>query len=225
MSSATTPSLTLTYFPVRAKAELCRLLLAAADTQYTSHTIEYKGHSVLEHEGAEEWSEIKHDVTRFPFGQMPVLTVGGVALPQSHAIERYIAREYGLMGKTNLEAALIDAVNETILEQREAWRKNKSAEDQLHFLQSEDGLIKQYKALEAFAKRHGDGQHFVGNTLSYADIAFYYNHYRFNDHTDQTHVADEVLRTAAPSLHAINEVVKANKGIAHRVATRPKTVV
>jgi glutathione S-transferase len=34
-----------------------------------------------------------------PFGQLPVLEVNGIVIPQSVAITRYLAREHGLYGK------------------------------------------------------------------------------------------------------------------------------
>ena len=44
-----------------------------------------------------------------PFGQVPALEVDGkVIITQSMAIARYIAREYGLSGKNNVENGLVD---------------------------------------------------------------------------------------------------------------------
>uniref|UniRef100_A0A2C9LWY1 Glutathione S-transferase n=1 Tax=Biomphalaria glabrata TaxID=6526 RepID=A0A2C9LWY1_BIOGL len=44
------------------------------------------------------------------FGQMPVLHVDGEPIPQSLAICRYIAKQYGFSGKTPFEAAWADAI-------------------------------------------------------------------------------------------------------------------
>ena len=53
-----------------------------------------------------------------PFGHMPVLEVGGIVLAQSMAINRYLARRYNLVGKTDLEAAqadmIVDCVTDTM---------------------------------------------------------------------------------------------------------------
>ena len=43
-----------------------------------------------------------------PFGQVPVLEVDGKLLAQSHTISRFLARRYGLAGKSEWEKSLAD---------------------------------------------------------------------------------------------------------------------
>jgi glutathione S-transferase len=43
-----------------------------------------------------------------PFGQMPSLEYNGSTIVQSLTIARFVARENGLAGKDNLEAAMAD---------------------------------------------------------------------------------------------------------------------
>ena len=43
-----------------------------------------------------------------PCGQIPVLNYNGVEISQSMAITRFLANEFGLAGKTNLEKARAD---------------------------------------------------------------------------------------------------------------------
>ena len=45
-----------------------------------------------------------------PFGQLPVLYVDGIPIPQSGAILRFLGREFNMAGKTSLEAAEIDMI-------------------------------------------------------------------------------------------------------------------
>merc|ERR1712243_450770 len=59
----------------------------------------------------EEWPAKKEST---PFGQVPVLYIYDKPLPQSGAITRYLAREFGLVGDNNMEAAYIDMIVETI---------------------------------------------------------------------------------------------------------------
>jgi glutathione S-transferase len=54
-----------------------------------------------------DWPKLKPST---PFGQVPVLEVDGKPLAQSFAIYRYLARQFGLAGKDDFEAAKIDAV-------------------------------------------------------------------------------------------------------------------
>jgi glutathione S-transferase len=49
-----------------------------------------------------------------PLGQIPVLEVDGVKLPQSVSIARFLAKQFQLAGKDNLEQAKVDAVVDTI---------------------------------------------------------------------------------------------------------------
>ena len=45
-----------------------------------------------------------------PCGQLPVLNYNGVEISQSMAIARFLANEFGLAGKTNLEKARADMI-------------------------------------------------------------------------------------------------------------------
>merc|ERR1711972_1278317 len=55
-------------------------------------------------------------------GKVPVLEVGGeFRLPQSKAIERYLARRFGMMGSTPEEEAWVDAVAEHVRDINDAY--------------------------------------------------------------------------------------------------------
>jgi prostaglandin-H2 D-isomerase / glutathione transferase len=45
-----------------------------------------------------------------PLGQVPVLEYDGTEISQSLTIARFLAREFGLAGKTNLEQAQADMI-------------------------------------------------------------------------------------------------------------------
>ncbi|CAF0861837.1 unnamed protein product [Adineta steineri] len=90
------PSYKLTYFNGRGRAEISRLIFAAAGQKYEDIRIE-----------REQWPALK---PKTPLGQMPVLEVDGVELPQSAAIARFLAKQFHLAGKDNLEQAEVDAI-------------------------------------------------------------------------------------------------------------------
>ena len=48
-----------------------------------------------------------------PLGQVPVLEYNGEVLCQSISIARFLAKEFGLAGKTNLEQAQADMIIDT----------------------------------------------------------------------------------------------------------------
>ena len=57
-----------------------------------------------------------------PFGKLPLLEVDGKQMPQSLAICRYLAKQFGLNGSNDWEDAEIDAIVDTITDFR--LRKN-----------------------------------------------------------------------------------------------------
>ncbi|CAI9723167.1 S-crystallin 3-like [Octopus vulgaris] len=75
------PSYTLHYFNHRGRAEICRMLFAAAGVQYNDRRIEYS-----------EWDNMRN---KMPCNMMPMLELDNrTQIPQSMAMARYLAREF-----------------------------------------------------------------------------------------------------------------------------------
>jgi glutathione S-transferase len=53
-------------------------------------------------------------IAEMPFGKAPVLEVDGELLAQSTTIARYLARQFGIAGKTEWDMALADMYMEKI---------------------------------------------------------------------------------------------------------------
>ena len=70
----------LTYFNLKGRAELSRLILAEAGVDYEDCRLE-----------RDEWAQFK-ERSFAPFGQLPVLEVDGVVVAQSNSISRFLAR-------------------------------------------------------------------------------------------------------------------------------------
>jgi glutathione S-transferase len=154
----------LTYFKGRGRAEIARLIFAAAGVAYEDVRIE-----------KDQWPALKPST---PFGQLPILEVDGVKLCQSNTIARYLARKYNLAGKTELDQAradmIIDCFEDTAKpmlaffhesdEARKAELKKKFMEEQLP---TSLGLLENILK----ANNNGDG-YFVGSELTWADLAF-----------------------------------------------------
>jgi glutathione S-transferase len=94
------PSIKLTYFDLRARAEPARLILAQAGQKYDDVRLPAPWDNIA------PWQEMK---PKTPFGQLPVLCFDGVEIAQSMAVARFLGREFGLAGATNVENALMDA--------------------------------------------------------------------------------------------------------------------
>ena len=198
----------LYYFNFRGRAEASRLIFAAAGQKYED--IRYE---------RDQWPSHKLDM---PLGQMPVLEYGGVKLPQSTVIARFLAKQFHLAGKDNLEQAKVDAVVDTITDIAPTLTpafqepdEEKKQELLKKFFAEE--LPKHLKNLEVLGKLYGNGSpHFVGNNLTLADILFYavfenilaMNASCLNDH---------------PWLKQNRAEVEKQPGIAEHLKSRPKT--
>ncbi|CAF4438029.1 unnamed protein product [Adineta steineri] len=110
------PSYKLSYFNLRGFAEVSRLIFAAAGEKFED--VRYE---------REQWPEHKAEM---PLGQMPVLEVDGVKLPQSAAIARYLAKQFHLAGKDNFEQAQVDAVVDTIYDLLKAFMPSRREQDE-----------------------------------------------------------------------------------------------
>lgn len=156
-------NLKVLYFDARGRAEVLRILLAAAGQDYEDVRFT-----------KETWPAEKPNT---PFGQVPCLEVDGRRFGQSVAISNYLAREFGFYGKNNLEALEIDQVVQltqdliglvvrAFFEPDEALKAKNSAklkdEDCPRFL----GLYE--KVLE----NNGTG-YFVGSSITLADIVVF----------------------------------------------------
>ena len=81
----------LTYFPARGRAEISRLILTFAGVDFND--IRLTG---------EEFGQVKPIL---PYGSVPVLEYKGEVICESMAIAMFLAEEFGLAGKNNLEGA------------------------------------------------------------------------------------------------------------------------
>ena len=153
------------YFNFRGRGEVVRLIFAAAGQPYENIQFSF-----------EEWPNLK---SQMPLGQVPVLEVDGVKIPQSVTIARFLGKQFNLAGKDNLEQAKVDAVGDTIhdlvnllVSVRGEKDPTKQADVKKKFC-TED-LPKYFQNLEVLGKLYGDGgPYFVGKSLSWADLFFY----------------------------------------------------
>ena len=86
----------LTYFNIRGRAELIRLIFAQASVQYEDKRI-----------AKEEWVELK---PKTPNGSLPTLEVDGKTLPGSIPIARLVAERFGVAGSNDIENTEIAGV-------------------------------------------------------------------------------------------------------------------
>ncbi|KAJ8301531.1 hypothetical protein KUTeg_020518 [Tegillarca granosa] len=98
------PTYKFMYFGVRARGELCRMVLQAAGQDFEDVRITF-----------EEWPKLKPcEYLSTPTGVLPVLEINSDKLCQSMTIARYLAKEYKFYAESNMEQALIDQVVDTV---------------------------------------------------------------------------------------------------------------
>jgi glutathione S-transferase len=155
----------LYYFNARGRAEISRLIFAAAGENFED--IRYE---------RDQWPVHKVEM---PLGQVPVLEFNGTKLPQSASIARFLAKQFNLAGKDNFEQAKVNAVVDTVIDLLFAFTPTRREQDETKkqelinkFLA--EALPKHLQQLEVLRKLYADdGPFFVGNNLTWADLFFY----------------------------------------------------
>ena len=119
-----------TYFNARGLGETVRYLFELAETRYEDDRIEFTfatpgDFSTISRPAFDELKQCGALVASM--NKLPMLTVEGVSIGQSKAIERYVAKRFGFMGSTDLEGAQIDAICEHIRDMKDGYKKAKAA--------------------------------------------------------------------------------------------------
>nr|AAB01059.1 S-crystallin [Doryteuthis opalescens] len=97
------PNYTLYYFNGRGRAEILRMMFAAANVKYMDKRFEFN-----------EWDKYRKDM---PSMCVPVLEMdGGNKMPETMAIARYLAREFGFYGKSNMDMMRCDYIADCFYE-------------------------------------------------------------------------------------------------------------
>ena len=149
---------------MRGRGETTRILLNYRGTKYENIKV-----------SVEQWPAMKRTM---PMRQMPVLEEDGKQLCQSTAINRYLARECGLTAKNSWDMAREDMIVEGIFDM---WgqlevvympilRGDKKTADE-KWAQMADTTLKSFLDINTRFLNENGGQWFVGDSLTWADIA------------------------------------------------------
>ncbi|KAG9467289.1 hypothetical protein GDO78_015227 [Eleutherodactylus coqui] len=150
----------ITYFPLRGRAEVIRMLLADQGASWTEEEVQ-----TADWFGGE--SDLKQQAV---FGQLPQFKDGDFVLYQSNSILRYLGRKYGISGGSNQESALIDMVNDGVEDLRVKYIRFVFFEFETGKEKYESELAKHLSAFERILSQNCNGtKYVVGDKISYAD--------------------------------------------------------
>ncbi|RUS87375.1 hypothetical protein EGW08_004829 [Elysia chlorotica] len=198
----------LTYFAIRGRGELARLVMAAARKQLDEVTVDFAC-----------WEEMQPGTT---FGVLPTLEVNGKEYFQGNAIATYLARENGLYGSNNLDCLMIDQIvqlKEDILTV-EINTVVGSDQDKMSALKKlvSDVYPRTMKIFNRFIHENPANSGFVvGDKMTLGDLAIF-------EGTQSCFNSDSVFLSGFPNIMALREKVAAQDGLKEYLARR-KTLV
>jgi glutathione S-transferase len=206
------PVYKLHYFNVRGRGETIRLIFLAAGQKFEDCRIEFQ-----------DWPNKKKD---FKYGKLPVLDIDKEQLNQSVAIAHYLATQFGLAGKTPLDAAKchakVETIRDLIMPLLQKVGKEKDDAKKKEIIEKEAGPeFKTHLAMfEEGAKANPDKSgYLVAGQLTYADLEV---------HTVVTTAlawlgAD--LLKAYPTVQKHYDMISAHPKLKDYLASRPKTMI
>lgn len=213
----------LTYFNVRGLAETSRFLLALGGEEYEDFRYPLDVIDMSKHEmKKDEFDKDKADgklVTSL--NKVPFLEVDGVTIPQSKSMERFLARRYNMMGSSDVEAAQIDAICESVRDFKDMYQKVRSLPEQ----ERSDGmnewftktLVERLTLLEN--QLVGENGFSVGSSMSLSDVVLFTFIKEFFDNKE----ASMNATLTSPKIRAVVERVSNNEKVLSWIESRPKT--
>ena len=216
--------LKLVYFNGRGYAETSRLLLAInkveyEDFRYPLKVVDWKTHNMVK----EEFDTDKQNNKLLPsLNKVPYLEVDGAIIPQSKAIERYLAKKYNMMGDTDVESARVDGICECVLDFKNLYQSvRKLPEDEKEAGLKKwfsETLVEKLELLENILSKEKEG-YSVGDRTSLADVVLFSFITQFFDDKES---ALNALSTT-PKLKNIVDMVTQLEEVKTWLTTRPDT--
>ncbi len=220
--STAAPTYELSYFDGRGLAETTRLLFAVGNQPFEDFRFPIKviDWGTYQFERNEFDAAKKEGMLKKSLGKVPFLRTDGIVIPQSKAIERFVARRLGLMGASDTDAALIDAFCEHLRDVTAMYQPFRKLEGDTKAVQMAkfftEALPERFQEMEASLE--DEQPWIVGSTISLADISLFSLVQFFN-------ARERVLKAldAAPRLRDVYSKVTALPQIVEWLQRRPET--
>ena len=213
----------LTYFNVRGLAETSRFLLALGGEEYEDFRYPLEVIDMSKHEmKKDEFDKDKADgklVTSL--NKVPFLEVDGVTIPQSKSVERFLARRFNMMGSSDLEAAQIDAICESVRDFKDMYQKVRFLpEDEKEAGMKEWFTVTLVERLILLENQLvGESGFSVGNTTTLSDVVLFTFVTEFFDNKEAALNAT----LASPKVRAVVDRLSSDEKVLKWVSERPKT--
>lgn len=157
----------LGYWKIRGLAQPIRMLLIHCGADYKD--IIYECTDEPEY-SKEAWLSVKHTLN-LDFPNLPYIMDGDVRITQSNAIMRYIARKYGLAGKSEKEYILIDLIENQAMDLRNGFVRLCYGSD--YQKNSENYKLSIKSTFMLFDAYLSDKAYFAGDNITYVDFIMY----------------------------------------------------
>jgi len=168
----------LRYFDAMGVSENIRFMFAIADVPYEDFRYPFKfvvpgDFSTIEM--PEFYADRASGLLDPNMGRLPILEVDGVPIGQSKSIERYLAKEFGFMGTSDIEAAQIDSVCEHVRDIKERFGKVQATQGDDEKAAAIDKWYAEELATwcDKLEKSLGEGPFAVGAQFSIADLSIW----------------------------------------------------
>ena len=219
----------LRYFDIKGAAETSRILFALGGEEYNDDrfAIDQATFSSPTFQEAKDSGELKMNLNKAPV----LITPSGVTIGQSKAIERYLARRFGLMGENAEDEAMIDCVAEHCRDVKDAamrkgfskFAKGKTDEEKAELRKEwfESDMPTMLGKIEDVVTETGSQGYAYGKSTSYADAVIWalLRDCMAADLEDTTKAAEKCT-----ALNAIAEQLAANDGVAKYLKERPESM-
>ena len=149
------PSIKITYFPAKGRAEPSRLALVVGGIEFEDERITGEEIAARKKKGD------------FPFGSLPVMTVDGKTFAQSNAMLRYCGSLAGLYPKDAEKALLVDSVVDALEDVALSVFADSSEKGRKAFV--EEKVPKFLKPIDKMLA-DSDGTFLLGSEMTIADI-------------------------------------------------------
>merc|ERR1711963_149246 len=196
----------LTYFDIRGRGEVTRMLFYAAGRKFVDTRVDF----------ATQWpGTLKAEM---PFGLLPILNVSGHIYSQSIAIQNFVARETDMYGRSSRDQLMIDQISYAKEDLFVYEEKFLAEPDLVKKAQLNATLQAKYPIylgnFAKFIRANSDNSGFViGKQLSAADITIH-------EATQTISQTNPAMLDKYPDIKTLRAKVANSKGLKQYLATR-----